>query len=105
MHKPKSVLAQLGGWVTNLAVVAAFSWIAWYAYSHIEPASSADSDSRQGAIFNCKRALAERESDYACMNSNSCTMTPDELTEMNNREADIEQNCNLPFNPLPDVVL
>ena len=105
MRKPKSALAQLGGWVTNLAVVAAFSWTAWYAYSHIQPASSGNSDSKQGATFNCKRALAERESDYACINSNSCSMTPDELTDMNNREADIEQNCALPFNPLADVVL
>jgi len=32
-------------------------------------------------------------------------MTPDELTEMKNREADIDQNCNLLFNPLSDVVL
>jgi len=105
VRKPKSALAQLGGWVTNLAVVAAIGWIAWYAYSQIEPASSDRSNSDQGAIFNCKSALAERESDYACIDSDTCTMTPDELAEMKDREADIEQNCDLPFNPLPDVVL
>jgi len=32
-------------------------------------------------------------------------MTPDELTEMKNREADIDQYCNLGFNPLPDIFL
>jgi len=105
VRKPKSALAQLGGWVTNLAVVAAISWTAWYAYSHFEPASSDRSDSDQGATFNCKRALAERESDYACVESDSCTMTSDELAELKSLEAEINEHCNLPFSPLPDVVL
>ena len=73
--------------------------------SQWDSASPGVTDSKQGTTFNCGRAVAERESDYACIDSNSCTMTPDELTEMKNREADIDQYCNLGFNPLPDIFL
>ena len=104
MPKSKSVLATLGGWITNLAVAAAISWTVWYAYSHIEPKSSGTSESRQGATFNCKRALTERDSDYACIESDSCTMTSNELAELKNLEAEIDEHCKLPFNPLPDIV-
>ncbi len=103
VRRPKSVLARLWDCVKNLAAAAVLGWIGWYAYSQWDPASPGVTDSKQGATFNCGRAVAERESDYACIDSDSCTMTPDELTEMKNREADIDQYCNLGFNPLPDI--
>jgi len=105
VRKPKSGLAKLWDFVKNLAVAAVLGWIGWYAYSQWKPASPGVSDSKPGTTFNCGRAVAERESDYACIESDSCTLTPDEMTEMNNREADIDQHCNLGFNPLPDTVL
>ena len=94
MRKPKSVLAKLWDWVTSLAAVAVFGWIAWYGYPYWDPVSSGASDSAQGSGFNCRRALAKLATDYTCRNSNSCTMTGDELTKMKNREADIAQYCN-----------
>ena len=105
MRKPKSVSTRLWDCVKNLAAAAVFGWIGWYLYSQWDSASPSVTDSKQGTTFNCGRAVAERESDYACIDSNSCTMTPDELTEMKNREADIDQYCNLGFNPLPDIFL
>ena len=94
MGKPKSVLARLWGLVTSLAAIAVLGWAAWYAYSHWGPASSGGVDSVQGTAFNCRKALAELATDYACMNSDACTMTQDELSELKNREAEIEQYCN-----------
>ena len=105
MPKRDSALAKLWNSVTSLAVLAALAWIAWYGYSQLEPTSSEVREPGQKAKYNCRKALAERESDYACVNSDSCTMTPDELIEMKNRDADIDKNCNLGLNPLPDVVL
>ncbi len=94
MGRPKSLLATLWDRVTGLAAVAVLAWVAWYAYSLWDPASSGVSDSVQGAAFNCRKALADLATDYACMNSDTCTLTRDELTELRNREADIEQYCN-----------
>jgi hypothetical protein len=105
MRQPKSALASLWGGVKNLAVTAVLGWIGWYAYSQWDPAPPGVTDSKQEATFNCGRAVSERESDYACIDSNSCSMTPDELTELKNREADIDRYCGLGFNPLPDIVL
>jgi hypothetical protein len=105
MSKPTSVLAGLWGFVKNLALAAVLAWIGWYAYSQLDPATAGVTDSKQGVTFNCGRAVAERESDYACIDSNSCTLTPDELTAMKHREADIDRYCGLGFNPLPDIVL
>ena len=105
MRKRKSVLAKLWDWITSLVAIAVLGGIAWYAYSLWDPTPPSVSDSEQGPRFNCKRAFAERESDYACVASESCTMSPDELAEMENREADIDQNCNLGFNPLADAIL
>ena len=94
MGKPKSILATLWGLVTSVAAIAVLGWAAWYAYSHWGPASSEVSDSVQGAAFNCKKALAELATDYACMTATTCTMTQDEMSELKNREVDIEQYCN-----------
>lgn len=94
MGKQKSVLATLWDWVTSLAAVAVLGWVAWYAYSLWDPESSGENNSVQGATFNCRKALAELARDYACRNSDSCTMTSDELTELKNREANIEKYCN-----------
>ena len=105
MRKQKSALATLWGWITNLAAIAVLGWIAWYAYSQLEPTSSGGSNSDQGTKYNCRKALAERESDDACLESDSCTMTPDELTEMKDRQADIEEHCNLVIQPQPNVAL
>lgn len=94
MGKSESVLAKLWGWVTSLAAVAVLGWIAWYAYSLWDPESSGVSDSTQVASFNCRKALAKLATDYACRNSDSCTLMRDELTELKIREANIEKYCN-----------
>ena len=90
----KSVLATLWDWGTSLAAVAVLGWVAWYAYSLWNPDASGESNSVKGPAFNCRKALAELATDYACRNSDSCAMTSDELTELKNREADIEKYCN-----------
>ncbi len=92
--KQRSVLATLWDWVKSLAALAVIGWVSWYAYSLWNPDSSGESNFVQGATFNCRKALAELATDYACRNSDSCTMTRDELIELKNREADIEKYCN-----------
>ncbi len=104
MNKPKSVLAKLWGFVKSVAALALLGWIAWYAYLHFEPVSSGVIDSEQATAFNCRRAYAKRDSDYACIKSDSCTMTSDELADLKSLEAEIDEHCNLPFNPLADAV-
>ena len=105
MGNSTSVLGMLWGWVKSLAVLAGLGWVAWYAFSLWNPTSPGISDSETGTTFNCRKALKERESDYACLESDSCTMTSDEMAELKAREADIDQHCNLGFNPMPNVDL
>ena len=88
------MLAKLWDGIKSLLALAVLAWIAWYGYSLWDPASSGASNSQQTAAFNCRKALADLATDYTCMNSDSCTLTSDELTELKNREADIEQYCN-----------
>ena len=94
MAKSNSVLGKLWNFVTSLAVIAAIGWGAWYGYSNWGPSSSSVSDSQQGFGFNCRHALARLAEDYACRDSDACTMTSDELSDLKKREADIEENCN-----------
>jgi hypothetical protein len=82
------------GTIVNLAVLVALGWAAWYGYSSWT-ASSTDSGNRApAATFNCRQALARLAEDQACLTSDSCTLTRDELAVMKQREADIEQHCN-----------
>ena len=80
--------------ITSLVVLAALAWAAWYVYAHWIVESSSTSDPVQTAGFNCRQAVAKLAKDYACRNSDSCTLTSDELTDMKNREVDIEKYCN-----------
>ena len=104
MNEPKSVLASLLGFVKSVAALALFGWIGWYAYSQMKPVSSSVSNSEQGTVFNCRKAFATRESDYACMESSSCTMTSGELAELKRLESEIDEHCDLPFDPLADAI-
>ncbi len=80
--------------ITTLAVLAALAWAAWYVYSHWTDTSSGTDSTAQETGFNCRQAVAKLAQDYACRNSDSCTLTSDELTDMKNREVDIEKYCN-----------
>jgi len=78
----------------SLVVLAALAWAGWYGYSHWAAASSGTKSSVQGTSFNCRHAIAQLAEDYACRNSDSCTLTSDELSAMKTREAGIEKHCN-----------
>ena len=104
MNEPKSALASLFGFVKNVAAIALLGWIGWYAYSQLRPVSSSASDSEPGTEYNCRKAFATRESDYACMESSSCTMTTGEMAELKRLEAEIDEHCALPFDPLAGTV-
>ena len=80
--------------VKNLMVVAILGWVAWYAYSQLQPVPSVVDNTVEGASFNCRKALAMLADDYKCRNSSTCTMTSDELDDLRQRETDIEKNCN-----------
>ena len=80
--------------ITSLAILAALGWAAWYGYSNWTTASSSSTGPAQEAAFNCRQALARLAEDYACRDSDSCTLTNDELIDIENREADIERHCN-----------
>ena len=104
MNKQNSVFAKLWGFVKSVATLALLGWIGWYAYSNLDPVSPSVVDSEQGTKYNCRRAYAKRDSDYACMQSDSCTITSDEMAELKSLEAEIDEKCNLPFNPLADSI-
>ena len=80
--------------LTSLAILAALGWGAWYGYSHWSAASSSSTGPAPEAAFNCRQAVARLAEDYACRNSDSCTMTDNDLIDLENREADIERYCN-----------
>lgn len=80
--------------VKNLVVVAVLGWVAWYAYSQLQPVPSVADNTVEGASFNCRKALAMLADDYNCRDSSACTMTPDELDDLKRRESGIEKNCN-----------
>jgi hypothetical protein len=94
VSKSKSSLGTLLDRFTTLAFLAALGWVAWYAHSNWVPAPTSVSESVQGPAFNCRKALAQLAADYDCRNSDSCTMSHDELSELTSREADIERYCN-----------
>ena len=94
MGNSNSVLGKLWDGVKSLVALTVFGAIAWYGYSLWDPVSPGASNSRQGAAFNCRKALADLATDYTCINSDSCSLTPDEQTQLKNREADIERHCN-----------
>ena len=94
MGDSNSAFGSLWDGVKSLAAIAAVGWVAWYAYSNWESAPSSVGDSMQGTTFNCRTALAELASDYACMSSDACSMTDEEQTDLKKREADIEKYCN-----------
>ena len=80
--------------VMNLVVLAALVWAGWYGYSQWRADSSGGVGAAQEAGFNCRHALARLAEDYKCRDSDSCTLTSNELTALKKREADIEQYCN-----------
>ena len=88
------MLAKLLSKIMSLVVLVALGWAGWYGYSNWIAASSGTGSSAQGTSFNCRQALAQLAEDYACRNSDSCTLTSDELSTMKTREADIEKHCN-----------
>ena len=94
MRKSKSESGGLFRSVINLAVLAVLGSVAWHAYSQLEPVPSSVSASVEANSFNCRTALAHLAKDYACRDSDSCSMTRDQLTDLENREANIEQFCN-----------
>ncbi len=94
MRKSKSGSGSLFRSVINLAVFAVLGSVAWHAYSQLEPVPSSVSNAVQANAFNCRTALAQLAKDYACKDSDSCSMTRDQLTDSENREANIEQYCN-----------
>ncbi len=80
--------------VKNLVVVAVLGWVAWYAYSQLQPVPSVADNTVEGASFNCRKALAMLTDDYNCRDSSACTMTSDELDDLKRRESGIEKNCH-----------
>ena len=94
MRKSKSGSGNLLRSVTNLAVLAVLGSVAWHAYSQLEPVPSTVSNTVQANAFNCRTALAHLAKDYACKESDACSMTRDQLTDLKNREANIEKFCN-----------
>ncbi len=88
------MLSKLLQKIMNLVVLAALGCAAWYGYTHWIAATSGTAGTAQESGFNCRHALAKLAEDYTCRNSDTCTLTNDELTAMQNREADIEQHCN-----------
>jgi hypothetical protein len=94
MGSRKSVLARFCGRIINLAVLGALGWGAWAVYSHKYPDSADSFRSSQSTGFNCRRALTHLAADYKCRDSASCTLSPDQLVDLRQREIDIGQNCN-----------
>ena len=80
--------------IMTMAVLVALGWAAWYVYSHWNTEPSSSPDPAQAATYNCRQALARLAEDYACRDSDACTLTSDESAAMKNRELDIDQNCN-----------
>jgi hypothetical protein len=78
----------------SLVTIAIIAWAGWYGYSQLKPTPSVVDNTVEGASFNCRQALSKLAKDYACRDSASCTMTSDELTDLKNRETDIEKYCN-----------
>ncbi len=87
-------MSKLWDSVKSLVVLAAIVWVAWYAYSQWDSTPSVASDDTQVATFNCGRALAELANDYACRDSDTCSLSSDELRDLKPREADIERFCD-----------
>ena len=88
------MLANLLQKIMSLLVLLALGWSAWYGYTHWFAATSGTSEPAQGAAYNCRHALARLAEDYACRESDGCTLTSDQVTAMKNREVAIEQHCN-----------
>lgn len=80
--------------ITNLAVLAALGWAAWYGYTHWAAASSGTSASTDTHGYNCRDALAKLAQDYRCRDDASCTLSEEELAALKEREMAIEKNCN-----------
>ena len=100
MSRPKSAIASLLGLVKNIAVLALLGWGGWYAYSQMAPGSTTEVNSTAGTAFDCRRAYRQRDADHACIESDSCTMTSDDLAALKHLEAEIEEHCSLAFNPM-----
>ena len=80
--------------ITNLAVLAALGWAAWYGYTHLSAGSSGTGASTETDGYNCRGALAKLAQDYRCRDDASCALSEEELAALKEREMAIEKNCN-----------
>lgn len=89
-----SMLNKLFETIRSLIVLAILGWIGWYAWSQWKPTPSATDETVPGASFNCRKALADLATDYACRDSASCEMTEHELTQIEKLETNISMYCD-----------
>jgi len=74
-----------------VAILGGISWYSWSLWTH---ASHVEDETIPGASFNCRKALADLATGYACRDSAYCSMTDYELDQLKKLETKISIYCD-----------